>query len=41
MPTKNHLNWIALVTAVAMDENEQIQDEVAKILELLRKEIVQ
>ncbi len=41
MPTKNHLNWIALVTGVAMGENEQIQDEVAEILKMLRKEIVQ
>ena len=39
MPTKNHLNWIALVTGISQEENEKIQDEVAKILDLLREEI--
>jgi hypothetical protein len=40
MPTKNHLNWIVFVTGISMDENEQLQDEVAEILDLLRQEIV-
>ena len=40
MPTKNHLNWIVFVTGISMDENEQIQDEIAEILDLLQQEIV-
>ena len=40
MPTKNHLNWIVFVTGISMDEIEQIQDEVAEILDLLQQEIV-
>jgi len=39
MAIKNHLNWIVLVTGIAQDENEQVQDEIAKILELLHNEI--
>ncbi len=40
VPTKNHLNWIVFVTGISMDENEQIQDDIEKILDLLRQEIV-
>jgi hypothetical protein len=40
MPTKNHLTWIIYVTGISMDEHEKLQDEVAKILVLLRQEIV-
>ena len=39
IPTKNHMNVIAFVTGIAQDENEQMQEEVAKIRELLLNEV--